>query len=141
MSVLIPIAPRESRNLMLVWWVLWASQLAGLGALYAFLVPASRFTGSASPQSLINLIGVAPLFISIVIRWLMLPRVMTPVRAFSLVIVGLATAEACGILGIFLGGIYTRELVLLGVLGLLQYAPVFARQTFEPRTSGFRSRE
>jgi hypothetical protein len=80
---------------------------------------------------------LAPLFVSIIIRWLVLPRFSDLKLAFPMFIVGLALAEACGLLGIFLGGVYKDDLFLLGVLGIAQYVPFFAKSYLEPKPQGF----
>jgi hypothetical protein len=67
-----------------------------------------------------------------------LPRLTSLARAFPLFIAGLALAEACGLLGIFLGGVYRDQLFLLGVLGIVQYLPFFARQYLLPKVESFR---
>ena len=124
------------RAQLLVWWILWGTFLTGLVILYVALG-----RGPVKPvvtaDLMANLIGIVPLFISIIIRWLVLPRFDNIPRAFPIFIIGLALAEACGILGIFLGGPYRDSLFVLGVLGVTQYVPVFARRLGEPKGSGF----
>ena len=85
----------------------------------------------------LNLAGIVPLFVSVVIRWLVLPRFTDLLRAFPVFIVGLALAEACGLMGIFLGGPYRDSLFVLGVLGVTSYVPLFAKRLLEPKGSGF----
>ncbi|MES1168045.1 MAG: hypothetical protein ABUL61_02630, partial [Oleiharenicola lentus] len=58
-------------------------------------------------------------------------------RVFPMFIIGLALAEGCGIMGIFLGGPYRDALFLLSILGLVQFVPVFAKRLGEPKGSGF----
>ena len=124
------------RTQLLVWWILWGAILTGLVIFYVALG-----RGPVKPvvtaDLMANLIGIVPLFISIIIRWLVLPRFDNIPRAFPIFIIGLALAEACGILGIFLGGPYRDSLFVLGVLGVTQYVPVFARRLGEPKGSGF----
>jgi hypothetical protein len=130
-----PAAPRRRARLM-VWWIIWAGVLGGLVMIYVFLgrTPQPR----RSPQeSLTGLVGLGPLFLSVVTRWLVLPRFRTADRALPVFIVGLAMAEGCGILGIFLGGPYRDDLFLLGVLGILQFVPLFAGKLDAPASSGF----
>jgi hypothetical protein len=119
-----------------IWWMIWGVVLAGLVLIYLVLR-----RGVAKPVSdanvLKNLVGLIPLFLSIVIRWLVLPRYDDLTRAFPVFIAGLALAEACGILGIFLGGPYRDDLFVLGVLGIAQFVPLFARRMLEPKGSGF----
>lgn len=129
---------RKIKTRLLIWWVLWGSILAGLVLIYLFFAQGRPLPANLPAQeSLTGLIGLVPLFISIVIRWLVLPRSREPNRAFVLFIVGVSLAEACGILGIFLGGPYRDSLFVLGVLGVTQYVPFYAKKLFDPKGSGF----
>lgn len=134
-------APTQSSNpaakqLLLIWWIMWAAILAGLLGIY-FVLGRGPVKASPDKNVLLNLVGLVPLFVSIVIRWLVLPRFDSLQRAFPIYIVGLALAEACGILGIFLGGPFRDDLFVLGVLGVTQFVPVFARQLQRPKEQGF----
>lgn len=122
--------------MLLIWWIVWAAILSGLVILYVFL---GRGPVKASPPEDIfrNLVGLVPLFVSIVIRWLVLPRYTELTRAFPLFVVGLALAEGCGVLGIFLGGAYRDDLFVLGVLGVAQYVPLFANKLPRPGDGSF----
>lgn len=125
------------RAQLIVWWTLWAGTLVSLVVLwgvFGFL----KLTGNqphANP--LVDLIGLVPLFVSIVIRWLVLPRYNDLKAALPMFVAGLALAEGCGLLGIFMGGPFRDDLFLLGALGILQFIPVFARRLAEPRPQGF----
>jgi len=122
---------------LMIWWIIWGSLLVGLCVIY-FVLAYGRPLPAVSPANPLNgLAGVVPLFISIVIRWLVLPRYTDPKRAFVIFIVGLALADGCGILGIFLGGPYRDSLFVLGVLGIAQYVPFYAKKLFDPKGSGF----
>ncbi len=129
-------APR-ARAQLLIWWVGWGAVLLGLVVVYLVLGRAPLKVPAAGAHPLTGLVGLVPLFVSIVIRWLALPRFNNLARAFPLFIVGLGLAEACGLLGIFLGGVYRDDLFLLGVLGIMQYVPFFARQYLVPKPTGF----
>lgn len=121
----------------LVWWIIWGTQLAGLLVLwwnFGFL----KLSGNRpSANPLVDLVGLLPIFISIIIRWLVLPRYDEVVRAFAVFIAGVALAEAGGIIGIFLGGPYRDSLFVLGVLGIAQYVPLFVSRLGRPKGSGF----
>lgn len=122
--------------MLLVWWLAWAVVLAGLVVIYLAL--GRRPAEAVRPEdTFVNLAGMVPLFVSIVIRWLVLPRYQDLKRALPVFIVGLALAESCGILGLFLGGPYRDDVFALGVLGVAQYVPLFARRLMEPKGSGF----
>jgi len=122
---------------LLVWWSFWAASLAGVITIYFTIVGDKPLPPVSKDNPLQGLIGIVPLFVSIVIRWLVLPRSTDPRRAFVLFIIGVALAEACGILGMFLGGPYRDSLFVLGVLGITQFVPFFAKKLFDPKGSGF----
>src|SRR3954465_10069846 len=95
------------RGQMIVWWTIWFSLLMGLGTIYSTFRQVPMPQGR-TPNLLIDLMGLVPLFISIIIRWLVLPRFSSYMAAFVMFIAGLALAEMCGMLGIFLGGPYRK---------------------------------
>ncbi len=128
----------KTKQMLLVWWIAWAAVLMGLVVIYLFLGRGPvKPEPVADKDALKHLVGLVPLFVSIVIRWLVLPRFDSLQRAFPIYIVGLALAEACGILGIFLGGPFRDDLFVLGVLGVTQFVPIFARQVTRPKEQGF----
>jgi hypothetical protein len=122
---------------LMIWWILWGATLTGLIVIYLALGRAKPLPPPSAENQLQGLVGVVPLFISIILRWLVLPRSQDPNRAFVLFVIGVALAEACGILGIFLGGPYRDSLFVLGVLGIGQYVPFYAKKLFDPKGSGF----
>ena len=124
------------RKRLLVFWIVWGSILAGLVLIYVMLG-----RGPVNPvvaaDLTVNLAGFVPLFVSVVVRWLVLPRCREVMMVLPIYIVGLALAEACGLMGIFLGGPYRESLFVLGVLGVTSYVPLFAKRLLEPKGSGF----
>jgi hypothetical protein len=129
-------APRTQAQLR-VWWIIWTATLAGLGVVYFLLGRRPLGPPLAGANPFVNLIGFVPLFVSIVIRWLVLPRATDPKAAFVMFIIGLVLAEMCGFLGMFLGGPYREDLFILGVLGITQFVPLYARRLYLPKASGF----
>lgn len=123
------------RQRLLVWWTVWFAMLSGVCVLYFAL--GSGPTRPASPNPFKDLIGLVPLFVSIVIRWLVLPRYTDGQKAFVMFIIGCALAEGCSVLGIVLGGPYRDDLFLLGALGIAQFVPLYARRLYEPKPQGF----
>jgi hypothetical protein len=125
-----------TKTSLLLWWIVWGAVLGGLVVIYLML---GRGPVPPSPPAdvLVNLAGMVPLFVSIVIRWLVLPRYTDERRALVVFIVGLALAETCGILGLVLGHQYRDDLFVLGVLGVAQYVPLFVKKLQEPKGSGF----
>lgn len=128
---------RQIKARLLVWWIVWGSILASLLVVYLVLAQGKPLPAPSADNPLVGLIGVIPLFVSIVVRWLMLARATDPNRAFVLFVVGIALAEGCGILGIVLGGPYRDSLFVLGVLGVTQYVPFYAKKLFDPKGEGF----
>lgn len=119
------------------WWLLWAASLAGLCVIWWNFGFLKLLGNEPHANPFYDLAGLVPLFVSIVLRWLVLPRYTEARRAFVIFVLGLALAEACGLLGIFLGGPYRDDLFLLGALGLAQFAPLYARRLGEPKPQGF----
>jgi F0F1-type ATP synthase membrane subunit c/vacuolar-type H+-ATPase subunit K len=123
------------RTRLMVWWIIWLSLLAGVCVIYVALGRGPVGPAAANPFE--NLVGLVPLFVSIIVRWLVLPRYTDGQKAFVMFIVGCALAESCAILGIFLGGPYRDDLFVLGVLGIAQFVPFYARRLYEPKAQGF----
>ncbi|MBL9219167.1 MAG: hypothetical protein JNG82_11800 [Opitutaceae bacterium] len=128
---------RKIKARLLVWWVVWGWILIALVAIYLGFAQGKPLPPVSRENPLQGLVGFVPLFLSVVLRWLVLPRATEPNRALVLFIVGLALAESCGLLGIFLGGPYRDSLFVLGVLGVVQYVPFYARKLFDPKGSGY----
>jgi hypothetical protein len=122
---------------LLVWWGCWAASLGGVILVYFVVIGDRALPPVSREHPLQGLIGFVPLFVSIVIRWLVLPRATNPNRAFILFIGGVALAEACGLLGMFAGGPYRDSLFVLGVLGVTQYVPFYAKKLFDPKGTGY----
>lgn len=127
----------RDRTRLTVWWLVWAVMLINLVVLHLVLGRTAMPTSPTQGDALINLVGLVPLFVSIIIRWLVLPRYRDLMRAFPMFVVGLALAEGCGLLGIFLGGPFRDDVFLLGALGIVQFVPVFAKRFLEPAPTGY----
>lgn len=103
-----------------IWWIIWGAIIAGLTVVY--FVP--RQPPARLPAESLRFLPVAPLCLSCVIRWLVLPR-FSGVRAFPIFVMGLALAEAGGILGIFLVPSLKQDYFLLSLAALGQFVPLF----------------
>ena len=121
---------------LIVWWVIWLALLVGVVVIYVFLGRGPLPPPVSNPFP--HLIGLVPLFISILLRWLILPKQRDPAKVLVLFIVGAAMGEGCAILGIFLGGPFRDELFVLGALGIVQWMPLYARSLYAPAAAGFR---
>jgi hypothetical protein len=109
---------------IVAWWIIWAVIIAGLTALYFTL--GQRPSSTPGDVIVLRYLPLAPLALAVAVRWLILPRFTECLRAFPIFIVGLALAEGCGILGIFLVPDLAATYYVLALFGLLQFAPFFA---------------
>lgn len=66
------------------------------------------------------------------LRWFVLPKQQDAIKGLVIFILGVAMAESCGVLGTFMGGEYRTEFFVLGVIGILQWIPWFARRFYRP---------
>lgn len=117
-----PTSQRPPAAPLLIWWIFWLGLTAGLVAQRVFLK-----LDTGTPAAALGYIALAPLAVSAVIRFLVLPRMKIRAKAFPIFVVGMATAEACGLLGLVLGGEHRDTFVGIGLGMLLIYAPFFAR--------------
>ena len=124
-----PTGPNGVPSQIVIWWIIWFGILSALVTVYLVL---GRREALVTENPLLGLVALGPLVMSAAVRWLVLPRVRDVRRALPVFVMGLALAEGCGILGIFLGGPHRESLFLLGVLGVGQFVPVFARKQFSP---------
>jgi hypothetical protein len=113
-----------------VWWIIWFAILGGLVTIGVVIDPAQ--IGAQGDQGPLAYAGVGPLVLSSILRWLVLPRIAERSKALVTFIVGAALAEGCGILGLLLGGDQREAMFLLGVFGVTQWMPLFARRYFKP---------
>jgi hypothetical protein len=125
------------RTQLLIWWIVWAAALTGLVLPYHFFGRGPLVPAVPGANPFLNLAGFVPLFVSIVIRWLALPRSTGPGPALVMFLLGVSLAEAGGLHGIFLGGPYREDLFILGVMSVTQYVPLSARRFFEPKVAGY----
>lgn len=115
----------QAKSQLVVWWALWATFQTGIFFFYFFL-GGMKPAPEAGSNSIAWLAGVAPFVISTLIRWLILPRTTQAQSALVLFVLGIALAEACCFLGLFIFPDHKLELFILSFLGILQYVPIFA---------------
>lgn len=128
-------APDRKAPPLIVWWIIWSALLIGVVVIYYFLGRGPQPPPVSNPFP--HLVGLVPLFISVLLRWLALPKQRDPMKAYILLVIGTAMAEGCAILGIFLGGPFRDELFTLGALGIVQWMPLYARGLFAAKPAGF----
>jgi hypothetical protein len=108
---------------VLVWWIAWFAIMASLATTYFEFCPdrGGETTGG------LRFVPIFPLALSIVVRWVVLPRFTRRIRAFPVFIIGIALAEGSGIAGILLVPELALIYCVLAVLGLVQFIPLFAK--------------
>ncbi|MEO7414634.1 MAG: hypothetical protein ABIZ81_14890 [Opitutaceae bacterium] len=124
---------RTSPLPILVWWIIWGAIFSGVVVIYTFLG-----RGPSPEREANNMVGficLVPLAFSCVLRWAVMPGQRDRPKALVIFILGLATAEGSGLIGLLLGGDYRTAFFALGVVGILQWIPTFARR-FEQPSSG-----
>lgn len=113
-----------------LWWIVWLAILCG--PVVMFVVWRSQSEPGAKTLGGFAWFALLPLLFSSGLRWLLLPRQQIAIKAYVIFVMGLATAESCSLLGIFLGGEHRFDLFVLGLLGVLQWMPLFARRFYAP---------
>jgi hypothetical protein len=81
---------------------------------------------------ILRYLPLLPLTGSVVVRWMILPRLDVARSAFTAFILGLALAEASGIIGIILGQGLRITWIQLAFLGIGQFIPLFAGKFTSP---------
>jgi hypothetical protein len=120
----------QSNQQLIIWWVLWAALLSGIFIFY-FVLGGTAGAPNSATSPVVWLAGVVPVMISVLIRWLILPRTHTAQAAVLYFVVGIVMAEATCFLGLFLFPAHKLELFILSVLGIFQFIPFFARRFYE----------
>lgn len=101
-------SPKQAKIVM---WVIWFAILQGLFIIRIFAAPKAAAPEEALPLELtaIAYVGITAAAISMIIRWLVIPKFtdfqsasLTKLQSIlPLMIIGLAMAEGCGILSMF----------------------------------------
>ena len=109
---------------ILIWWVLWAAFLVGIFVMYHFL---TAQTHQPTPDSSSSwYLAATPFWVSVVVRWVVLPRLKYIRAALPFFVLGIAFAETTMFLGIFIFPSHRFELLILSAAGIFQFMPYFA---------------
>jgi hypothetical protein len=118
-------------------WIIWFATLNGL-VMIQFFIGGGFPSGinENTPPALLRYLPAAPAFFALVIRFLIIPRIPTPPKRLPAMIIGIALAEATGILGIFLldksHGSTQLTFFTLSLLAILALAPVYLKNQPDP---------
>ena len=118
--------PPESFIQLLFWWLVWSAFLMGILLIY-IEIGISKVIYE-DPDVSMGFLAFQPLIVSVIIRWLVLPRLTRAKAAFQLFIVGIVMAEVSSLIAFFLVEQWKEELFFLGVLGMIQFVPVFIKR-------------
>lgn len=110
----------------MVIWIIWFAITFGLVIIYSFAAPPAPAGDQGSDP--LQYLPLVPLAISVFIRWALLPRQKTIAAALPVFIVGLAMAEGCGIIGMFIVPQLKQTYLVLALLGLFQFAPFWVNK-------------
>jgi hypothetical protein len=127
---------RAAAPLAIIFWILWASMTTGVVLIRFLISPGARGRAAESGSGgigPIEILCVGVALASVVLRWLVLPRVDSLQKKLPVFIAALAMAESCGLLGTILARSHQLELFVLSLVALALLAPVFAL----PRSAGF----
>ncbi|ATC62774.1 hypothetical protein CMV30_01645 [Nibricoccus aquaticus] len=121
----------------LLQWIVWSGITTGLIVIYFTIGQRPAAPTARELPAAFAYVGLFPLLLSAALRWVLLPRVTDPQKRLPLFIAGVALAEGCGVLGIFLGGPHKDTLFALSLLGLAQFFPALLPRS-APQASPFR---
>jgi hypothetical protein len=71
---------------------------------------------------------MTPFVISVLIRFLVMPRLKSIASALPVFIVGIAMAEMSCFLGLFIFPSHQRDLFILSAVGIFQFIPIYAQR-------------
>jgi hypothetical protein len=81
----------------------------------------------SAPGGVAAFAGVVPLALSAACRFMLLPRLLPTAKGFPIFIGGLATAEAGGLVGIFLAGDHKVYFAAAALVLIILHAPGLLR--------------
>jgi hypothetical protein len=113
-----------------VWWALWAAIASGLVLMYAVLPVAEGAKGAGESLAWFPAI---PLIASVVVRWVLFPRVRNTPLGLPVFVIGLSLAEGSALIGHFLVPGQRETYFAAAVFAVGQFIPLFARPGGEAR--------
>ena len=109
----------------LVLWAVWGAILS-----FVLVVPLLFATGEVE-ESELEILHIAllagPLAISVVLRWIILPKALSFGAMTPIFIAGLAIAESLVFLGLFVAPAFADLFTVVSILAVIQYIPLFIK--------------
>ena len=130
---------------LIMFWVVWFSILSGLFIMMAVGGDRTLAGGTGIPPkpeawSMMSILGLVLAGMGVFCRILVVPRVAAMQAKLTVMIIGLALCEACGVIGIFVvDSQLPRERIFLfwvAVMTVMISAPIYT--LMKPKTSPFR---
>lgn len=122
--------PSKQPPVPFVFWVIWFAIFNGLFIIQFFAaggIPKGENVGDA-PMTLIAIAGGLA-FVSMIVRFIIIPKIDVIEKLLSAMIIGLALAESVGIIGMFLVGKEFPEtrlaLFITSISAVAAFAPVY----------------
>jgi hypothetical protein len=110
---------------LIVWWLIWGAILSAFFGLYGIFSQFVEFRPASGGAA--ALAGVVPLALGATCRFLLLPRLLHTAKGFPVFIVGLALAEAGGLVGVFLAGDHKVYFAAAALVLIILHAPGLLR--------------
>src|SRR4051812_49306387 len=107
--------PATRAQLLIIHWVLWGAFMVGVVMIYHFL---GTRTPPAPDGSRQWMLALAPLVISLIVRWTVIPRITVVTSVLPAMIAGIALAEMVLFLGIFIFPQHQFDLFLAALFGV-----------------------
>lgn len=122
--------PSAPVGLKIVMFILWYAILQGLFIIRLFAAPKGMSMEGLPltiDLSMIGWIGMAGAAASMVIRWIVAPKIKDPAATLPAMIIGVALAEGCGIFGMFVvQDVAERNLLFyVSVVCVVLSAPIY----------------
>jgi len=123
----------------LVFWIIWFSLFSGMFVIMMFA--GGGWPGGENTEPYLSApmfwIPVGMFFASMIVRWLIIPRINNPTALMPPAVIGMALAEGCLILALFAlpeGMIEGKRLLcVLAFIGVGLYAPIYLNNDSGPR--------
>jgi len=117
----------RSKVWLAFWWLVWCAVLVQQLALHSWRLGGSGFRDNPAFSRVSLVIILAPFGISMIVRWLAIPRISSPVGAFFLFAGGLGLAGGTALATSFLDVPYKQIVFFICLAGILTFVPLRLR--------------
>ena len=108
-----------------IFWIIWSAIFISL-FVYPFVLPTVKpEEGSVDVLFMAMLIG--PFAFSVVVRWVIIPKIKTIQSVFIFFIIGIAVAESLVFFGLFIFPYFQSIMFAASVVAVFQFIPLFLK--------------